>query len=723
MLKNTITVIASVTIGCIGSATANPSKLEEVIVTAQKREESLQAIPLAVTAVDAKQLDALGISNLNQLGAGFIPTFRSHSFGNSSAIQVMTIRGNTPVDVAPVTRETSVAVYYDGIYYGRAQGLSSEIIDPERIEVLRGPQGTLFGRNATGGAVSIVSKKPTGQLDIEQTLGLGSYDERKSITRVDLPDVSGIKAKLDYVYHDRDGWVKNSAPGELDYGAYQKRGGRFALEDAINDSLRVDYAFDYANSKTTMPYFQMYRDFGGAIGDEGDRKTHTRMPVSPLDWSRNLQRGHALTVTWDLSPDITLKSLTGYRRLDDDNRGNFNGVLYFDGFIPWIAVKQSQFSQEFQAIGKADRLDWVAGAYFFREDSRQEFRNYFSLDEFGIVTGTPMTPIPVTNIDPLTGLPSPATIVHADSRSQAFYGQATWTPALAEDRIKLTAGGRYTRDHKTGDRNSTSDFDIATDRFDPLVSASYAWSPAMMSYVKWSTAYRSGGTNPLSVSFGEFKPEKVKTWEVGNKAEFWDQRARVNIALFHSDYEHMQMDFIDPNGPIVVQETINAERKASVEGAELELTVTPIERLVLGINYAYLDGDMPPQPNPFMGGALQKFETTSTPRHSGSATIDYAFLATSWGRWAAHIDATSTSDYAYVAFNNLRRDSSTVLNARIALNDIPIGIGKLALSVWGKNLTNEESIDFAFAVGTPPISVVQAFNEPRTFGADAIMKF
>lgn len=720
-LVSTIGLIAL----CAQTSTAGNPKLEEITVTAQKREQSLQDVPIALSVLDSRELETLKINSVATLGSGIIPSLSAHPYGNSNSIQVVMIRGNGSVDVAPITREPSVAVHLDGIYLGRTQGLSTEVADPERIEVLRGPQGTLFGRNATGGAINIISKAPTGVFGFDQRIGFGSNNAKTSVTHLNLPELAGIRARLDYLLEENDGWVTNSAAGENNYNARRSRAGRAAFLKQVGDSISLGYAYDFSNMDTTQPYFQMYRDYGQQIGDEKTRRSKTRFPVKPLDWTQTRIQGHAFTASWDINPSTTLKSLTGYRRLNDDNRGNFAGALYYNGFIPWTNLRQTQFSQEFQLTGTAGRFEYVSGIFLLRENARQETRTLFSLDEFGIMTGVPFTPIPVTDIDLFTGQAVPPQTVHMDVESKALYGQVTWTPPLLDDHLQVTVGGRYSGDHKSGNRIDVDykRFTIDTSHFDPLAVLDYQWTPALSTYLKWGTAYQSGGTNPVSVSFRPFGNEKVTTTELGMKSELWGSRARINADVFKTRYDGMQLDFNDPNHPVTVTETINAARTSSVSGAELELLVTPFKGLVVGLNYTYLDGDMPLQPNPLLGNALQKFETTQTPTHAGSVTLDYT-LATALGNLGWHLDIVSSSDFAYVTLNNQRWDSRTLVNGRISLSDIAVGSrGRLQLAWWGRNLTDESYVTFAFPVNQPPVAIIQAFGEPRSTGVDIKYSF
>ncbi len=212
-------------------------------------------------------------------------------------------------------------------------------------------------------------------------------------------------------------------------------------------------------------------------------------------------------------------------------------------------------------------------------------------------------------------------------------------------------------------------------------------------------------------------------FEIGLKSEFWGGRARLNVAVFNTDYEDMQLDFTDPN-IITLVETLNADKTAEVDGAEVDLTVSPVVGLVVGLSYTYLDGDMPLQPNP-LGGPLRKFFVPLAPQHAGAMTLDYRFKPWHLGTLMAHIDMTSTDHYYYLPFGEQRTDAYTLFNARLTLVDIKLGqnAGTLKASIWGKNLTDEEYIVDAFPVGNPPVSVGQAFGDPRTLGVDVTYNF
>lgn len=709
-------------------------KLEEVMVTAQKREQNLQHVPIAVSVLDSGQLIDLGIHGLADLGGGAIPSLRINSMGNTPSNLVVAIRGNAPNDATEVTRETSVAVYQDGIYYGRSHALGMELIDPERIEVLRGPQGTLFGRNSIGGAVNLISKKPSGEFGLLQTIGIGRFDALRSITRLNLPAIGGISSKVDFIHSERDGWVDNTAPDQSDYSAFDKQGGRLSLRWQNAENIVVDYSYDRSEVDTVQNYFQLYVDRGGLIGEERDRRTQTRFPIAPLEPTRTEQSGHGLTIDWAIAERLSLKSISAYRELEEDGNNNYAGVVYFNGLIDGSWVEQRQFSQEFQLLGSTDNIEWVTGLFYYDEAAKKSLQNSFSLDMFGAL-GPALSPInPPTTLD-LFGLYPNAVVplrrLDNDAESYAAYAQASFTPAILQQRMEITAGIRHTEDRRSGYRIDQDDVDtirrdfkLKSDHTDYLIAVDYRWRETLSTYIKWSTAYKAGGANSRSSAMTPYGEEEAKSIELGLKANFWDKRARLNLALFDTDYDGMQLDF-NSLANIIIAETINAQNRVEVSGLEVDFALLAAQGLTINAGYSYLDGDMPLQPNPFANGALKQFHIPRAPRHAGSLAIDYEFLTLSVGKLTANLGVTSTDHYNYVLSGEKRKDGYTLINTRLTLSEMAIldERGELELSLWAKNITDEEYIIIAFPVGEPAISIGQAFGDPRTFGIDATLRF
>jgi iron complex outermembrane recepter protein len=677
--------------------------LEEVIVTAQKREQLLLQTPIAISTLNSTQLNTLGITSLDGLADSVIPSLRIIPNGISPSSLAVAIRGDGPHDVVQPTRQASVAIYMDGIYLGRAQGLNADLADLQRIEVLRGPQGTLYGRNSTSGAINLLSRKPTGEFGFKQSVTSGNFDYLKSAVNINFPKIGEFSAKIDYMHTEREGWVKNSLPGHADYNEFNKDGGRFSLNWEM-ESSELLYTYDNSDIQTAQVYFQLYEDTPGLIGDERNRETSTRFPLvlEPIDVDIE---GHSLTGSWELSDNLTLKSLTGFRELDEDGFNDYGGTLYSGGIILNEDIKQEQFSQEIQLIGKTVDVEWVAGLYYFKEDSDYDIEFLFSLD-------ANFDPI----IPPVSSPFAPPTFVTTKAESSAIFGQGTWA---VNDRMNLTAGARYTVDNKSAKKFGVPSPDIDSEHTDGSLTLDYTFFSNLYTYIKYSTAYKAGGYNARSATFLPFKKEVNKTWELGLKSEWLDRRLTLNAALFSNKIDDKQFDFIDPYNTFVL-ETLNAVKEVEISGLEIEFTALLIDDLIVGLNYTYLDADMPLQPHPTEVGAVQAFVIPQTPQHAGALSLDYTVAQLSLGALIAHIDVSSTDRFAFSPTPSSREDAYTLVNARVSVKNISLGEkqGTLALSLWGKNLMDEEYLTLGFNVGPPANTVVQAFGTPRTYGID-----
>jgi iron complex outermembrane recepter protein len=700
--------------------------LEEVVVTAEKRETSLQKTPIAVSAMTSNDLERRGVDDIPDLVSGSVPSLRIVPSGGRTSNYIIGMRGIVPVDSAAIQRDPSVGIYLDGVYLGRSQGLGSDLFELERMEVLRGPQGTLFGRNAVGGALSLISKKPTGEFGYSVTLGLRNYDGVNGAIHLNLPEWKGVSVKVDAMSADRDGTVENTLAGQADWNQYRRHGYRIGVLWEPTDTLAVNYAYDESKDKSTGGYATILELLPGApplapmFSVDGRRRNVTRAGV-PLNPSIGKVDGHALNVAWDVTPNIQLRSITAYRTVLQTQSDNTAGAaLAFRpngqfGRVTDSEVDQEQFSQEFQAVGNVGRVAFALGAFYFDEDA-DDFVYTKTTNRFN-ATGTSST------INIVGGpFPDRATDVHA--RSKALYGQATWTPEVLEGRLHLTGGLRYTEDDKRGmllllrGAPTTIGFVFSSKRVDPAVVVAYDFSDDVNAYVRWGTAYRSGGANSRAPAFTPFDEEEVESWEVGLKSQFWDRRARLNLAAYHSTYRDMQIDFFSPlNLGLTV--TSNGVRNAKIKGLEVDASVAPITGLRFDASYSYTDPDVPNQPNPFSGLA-ERVVITQTPKHAATVSADYEFPELPLGVLSAHADMNYSSGFFSVATDTTRSQSYALVNARITLRRDQVAGGRVSLSVWGKNLTNiqYDFFDNVFAQPGTTFARIGLWNEPRTYGVE-----
>lgn len=418
MSKDTSRKILPLTVVLASSLAANSAiaQLEEVVVTAQKRTESLQDTPIAISAYTAADIQSLGLIDAKDVGA-VSPYLQMPAYPNATNNLALFIRGIGNADSIVLTKDPTVGIYYDGVYAARSTGLLSDLSELERVEILRGPQGTLYGRNTMAGAINFINAKPTGELGFKQSLSVGNYDSWRSVSHLNLPKTAGFSAKLTAAFSDRDGWVENEGPNQVagyEYADYYKKeteGYRVALRFDGIDKLLVDYSYDYSDVTSSPPYFQ----YGGPVGGMTvgfvpitssftDRMKNTRTPTGGgklayyLPDSKTKVNGHNLTASYEINDQLTFKSITGYRDFDDNISQNF-AQSFGDAGTLEVNTKtdQDQWSQEFQLIGSAERLEYVGGLYYFNENGDQKERQYLDragVDEMGVyafdfITGMP----------------------------------------------------------------------------------------------------------------------------------------------------------------------------------------------------------------------------------------------------------------------------------------------------------------------------------------------
>jgi iron complex outermembrane receptor protein len=743
------TVLTCAIVMLAGQAAAMPDddkpRIEEVLVTARKTEESLQATPLAISALSAEALADKGIAGLDDFKTSPSPFLRITPYGGSGSVPLIGIRGLSTDDPGQATNEPAVGVYLDGVYLGRAQGSAMAITDVERIEVLRGPQGTLFGRNALGGAVSIVSKKPTGQFGLEQTFSAGDYDALKSLTRLNLPEVAGLKTKLDYLRDRRDGWVKNSQPGAEDFFAFDRSAARVDVLWDAPETFSAEYVFDYSDDDTAFGYNQRATPGSNTpLPAEPDRVKHAQTPV-PLEMSNVRSQGHTLTLAWDVSDALTLKSISSLRKTDYES---FESYANFFVYVPLSATpatalsgliggqddQQDQFSQEIQAVGTLDtasagRFKYAAGLYYFNEEVDSTVVQGSTAYLYPNGAGNPAG---ATVLAEYIGFADPVWVVNVKARSLAAYAQTSWTPPVLEDRLEATLGLRYTDDHKEGSQTtlyggpSNAKFDFNGNKLDYNLSLQYAWTDSLRTYARAASAYRSGGVSLRDPAFVPYDNDEVTTYELGLKSDLWDQRVRVNLAAYHSDFDDMRTSFSDPLAPTTTR-LFNADGTVKIDGIEAEVTLAVTSALTFTAAYNYMDTDVPDQANPFAPTVVQRFELSQAPTHSGSLAVDWEIAELIGGMLHLHADAYSTGRAVSVPQLTDTGDSYNLFNARLSLKDIPVGAGHtLTASLWAKNLTDEEYRSFEMRwfdnVGPGSADIVQ-YGEPRTIGADVTFKF
>ncbi|QFU75491.1 TonB-dependent receptor [Halioglobus maricola] len=725
--------------------------LEEVIVTAQFIEQSAQETPLSLVTFQQDSLRNLGISGVDDIQAQ-VPNFVIDRFPSSQQTLRLFIRGLGITDVQ-ITQDPAVGVYLDGVYLARSTGLATDVADLERIEVLRGPQGTLYGRNTTGGALNMITTRPDSQaLAMNAELGTGDRDRRFAKASINLPLGEQHAIKLAALGHREDGFIDNNGPGG-GFGDYRGEAYRFDWRWQANETIDLNYSWDKSRLETfnytpqaVTPGVPSGTPADAAIlssqrfvtySDKRLEALATSVPLLPTDTDIE---GHAISLRWEL-PLFTLKSITAWRELEDlsyidfasgaseEYRVDFSAISLGNDLQQYNSVRtrieQDQFSQELQLLGQWQGVDVVAGLYYFTEEARENWFPLHHIFSFPIIeTGDEALAVNIRAEDN-----------RIENRAMAVYSQATWP---LSERWHLSVGWRYSRDKREASRlfrqDNYVDFgDFVLGPFESIDFAStaeedfdnhafsfiaeYDWNDNTRLYGKLVEAYKSGGFNtrdPSPEYFAEgFDEEINRTAEVGVKAEWLERALRLNAALFYSDIEDMQLNFLLPNS--ISDTRVFNSGSAKLSGVELELTTFLSANLLARLSYAYLDTDIDDISDPFTGAA-RSFYFDNAPNNSASFGVDYRLAQTGWGEWALHLNG-SYVDARKKQDANLRMDAYSLLGARLSLNSIPMPAGELTVSAWLKNALDEEYVTFSID-NLPHASRAIYWGEPRSWGLD-----
>lgn len=468
--------------------------LEEVIVTAQKKAESLQDTPISLTAFGEERLEIDGISNLGDIGSK-VPSLTIEPFPINNATLRIFIRGIGLSDVQ-VTQDPPVGIYVDGVYIARSTGTALDVAELQRIEVLRGPQGTLYGRNTTGGAINLITKRPTTDaFEFKQKFTVGNRGLFTSKTSANIPISDTLAAKVAYLTTQSDGFIENTGPGG-DFGDKEVSGYRVDLRWDISDSMSLDYAYDNSDFEY---YNYMYQSINPAIQNKGQAEPirefavseskHSNTRFSSMATARNFEastteiEGHSFILTKDFN-NVQFKYIGAYRELNDASYADLGGGLGSEDYrvdsneycgpsvtaqtgsdcLPLVipVISQEQFSHEFQLSGSLfdDSVDYIVGAYYFEEEATEN--NAPLHHQFSARISDGIIPIPVLG-EILGGVLIGAGDVHLvnmlsqrydiKNEAKAMYGQFTWTPDLFDKRMHLTFGARYSEDSREALKN------------------------------------------------------------------------------------------------------------------------------------------------------------------------------------------------------------------------------------------------------------------------------
>lgn len=584
-----------------------------IVVTARRQEESLQTVPGAVSAFSQDQLTTdLAAENVGAL-QGLVPNLNLVQGRGSNSSANIYIRGVGQPD-ALQTFDPAVAVYVDDVFISRIRGALFDVYDVERIEVLRGPQGTLFGKNTNGGALRLITRKPGDEFEASGRFSFGSYNAIEASASLSGPIAPGVLAAgLSLYSGTRDGYVTDPNDPSLEYNNKDTRGARgtlrFTPRDDMEFVLAADYTKESPNLTVGQPVNTLYQvDLAGGApilftpsGAEYDFSTATSLTrgspflgsTTELQNSSELKHtGVSLTSTWELSDAWTAKSITARRDLQNDDYIDIDATAFEIGDV-FVGVDQDQTSQEFQLLFDNGAGVRAVGGVFWMNENISSFQQAYA-DDFLLFGGFPVA---------FTRDISDQLNLHS------WAGYANVVLDLT-DRLSLTGGLRYTLESKHYDRETTTTFDPAGfgffvqeewDDWSPLVSADYQFNDNVFGYARFSSGFKSGGFNGRANNPNEqqpYAPETVDSYEAGLRTTWMGGDVILNGNVFYNDYQDFQarvsdtIDIFDPNLNVTVPTPVFTVLNAGsleISGAELEFLARPTPELTLDASIGYLD--------------------------------------------------------------------------------------------------------------------------------------
>jgi iron complex outermembrane recepter protein len=709
------------------TAATPPQAIEEIVVTAQKRAQSQQDVPISVAAFTGNMVETAGAYNITGIN-GLAPNIILQTQGLVPNVPMFAIRGMNHSDPDP-NSDPKISTVIDGVYVPYVAGALLDLFDLERVEILRGPQGTLFGKNNLAGTVNVTTARPTGELGGRARVTVGDNGLRHYRAQINSPSFADdtLAAKLAVSKRDYDGYSRNITTGNR-LGGSDVRAARGTIMYTPQGNFDATLIVDHTKDETDGPS-------GHSLGVPAIDGSVYRSALSFDPYTETKTTGITLQANWALDyGDIAL--VGGHRGLEYWNRGDFDGlpntpgldvVRDFDGDYQSVELR---FSSPLER-----RFDYVAGIYYIQN----------TWDQVNDVV-----------VNPVVGTFG---INEQDTTSYALFAQGNYHVSEA---LTLTLGGRYSRDEKEYSLFSqtlvngapissfTASLDETWNNFSPRVAAEYRPVDNVMLYASVSSGYKGGGYNSrgtLPENIGPYDEETVTAYEIGLKSDWLDGLLRVNGAVFLNKFEDLQSS-VTRQGAVRTENITTNIAKAETSGIEMEMTWLATANLRLGLNLAYLHSEFTefcddvdgPSPAPFtsdcggpitpvlVDGATQylvaedqtHLDLANAPKVSGSLSLDYD-LPVAAGTVEFHGDVRYTDEYNTWGRDNdpgFVRDSVALVNAHIAFQD---AAERYTLRLYGRNLTDREVLSGAIRTGVNPL--IQFYQPPREFGLEATANF
>lgn len=678
----------------IAPASVSAQFLEEVVVTAQKREQNLQDVPITISAVSEEMIVKTGVNTISQV----IPMVAGATGSDYGlATNTWAIRGISSNDWT-MGSEPSVGVFFDDAYIGRNIFATGAFFDLNRIEVVKGPQGTLFGRNAAAGAISLISNKPSDENELNLGLAYGDEGQQRYELIGNLAVSDEFAVRLAYQHDEWEGMWEEVNTGDDAYTESDtvRLTARWNPSDTFEALLRGNYTDADTNYTSAMNIALSTVEPGKEYPD--------KYAVNQPNDEQNEDYGFGLRLTWDINDTMTLASITDVRHAENEYFEDVDGTdndAAIDAIygpvtgaitIPVdLAGDSDTVYQEFRLSGGSETLSWFTGVSYYNEDLDAHTYEVYIVD-----TAFDLGPIAATIL-----------ANEGDNDSYGVYGDVTWN---VNDDFTLIGGLRWSYDEKDwctntiqddlGDTGGPTDGKLCTDEdWDEVTSrlvGQYNFSDDVMVFASFSEGYKGGGYNNSAADTNgdfmgdtilSFDPETSTAYEVGIKSMLMDGKLQLNASVFYTEFDDLQISTLDLETGLQISNGGDAE----TSGLEAELNYSPLEGLVLMANYAYLDAE-------FSDGPLDGNDLAYAPDSTFTvgANLEHDFLGGTLNWFALY---NYTDDFYHDADNVSQEDSYGLVNARISYTPTD---GNWELAIAGDNLTDEDYAAFRADFGLGP---------------------
>lgn len=716
------------------TASAEATEVGEIVVTARRRSESLQDVPLAVAAFDEQTIERANVRTLFDLQQ-IAPSLNFG--GRSSARPQLYIRGVGTEQFTNVA-DPAIGVFIDDIYVPRTSGLLTAISDIERIEVLRGPQGTLYGRNTIAGAIKVVTADPGDELRTRAEASYGNRDEILVRGSMAGPLTDALGLRIGGYYRREDGYLRN-----LTTGARGNGDDTFLLDGKLvwqaTDTLRVTLGGLYSET-----------DAGGEYAKSTSGRPTLISPLAPtavldpnpyadrrsLDSRLRRDQGQAyLRVVADTGIG-ELTSITAWR---DSTVGEIfdQDATELDIWLQESTERSESLTQEVRLASTdgspltfGGRVAWILGFFYLDEATSRSTRTNFGRDSVSVLLARRARLISGTDFDATADF-------DLDVRSYAAFGSATISMI---DTLSVTLGARWTSDEKRADlRGRTAapgippapnsfaveDAEVTASAFDPRVSLEWQPTDNLLVYASYATGFRSGGFQALptsaTVARTPYLPEEVEAFEAGIKATVADGDATLNLGAFRYNYSNMQMQSIQEIAPGILQSLVSNAGRAQLQGIEVEGRARLTRWADVGLSYSWLDAEYirfenPPIPD------LDGTRLPRAPEHQVRADVTLRWSPASGQKIIFRGDVAWQSRQ-FLFFGEGRvpfttQDDFALLNGRLSYE---FDDGRVGISLYGRNITDQRYLTGTNQFGGPP--VVQYYSAPRSYGLALTYRF